>query len=124
MDYNTATAQECADWLACDDGWTKVQTAHGDYAWRHSTLRDDPCSNWSHPYPLTLDAAAGALRSNWRVDYIRDRGEYAGLGDARWYARVFRVPGDITNSVSCEGPDELTARYRAAVASKMEGGKA
>ena len=77
------------------------------------------CDNGG-PYKLTLDAAAAALRRNWRVDYIRDRGNYAELGNARWFARVLLSPGELSNCVCCEGPDELTARYRAAVAARME----
>ena len=133
MDYNNATAQECADWLAVNDGWAWRPWAGEEIhrLWTHPNGDEEleyrgteRLDNEHGPYKLTLDGAAAALPSNWRVDYIRDRGEYAGLGNARWYVRAFRVPGDITNCVSCDGTDELTARYRAAVASRMEGGKA
>ena len=58
---------ELRDWFAARDGWVEVNTDRGGGAWRHSTLLTDPCSNWGHPYPATLDAAAGAMPEgyNW-----------------------------------------------------------
>jgi hypothetical protein len=114
MDYNNATAQECADWLAGDDGWTWRHYA-GDEHWRLWTLAAKNAEQFDHPYPLTLDSAAGALREPWEWDSV-----------CFWTAHVDAYAKHVAKgySVCAEAPDELTARYRAAVASRMEGGKA
>jgi hypothetical protein len=115
MDYNTATAQECADWLAGDDGWKIVNSELPpcSYWWNESTQQqrvlNDP------PYKLTLDAAAGALREPWRLVSIQ-------LNSVGWaFVKAYNAS---VGWLEIEGPDRLTAEYRAAVASRMEGGKA
>ena len=111
MDYNTATAQECADWLAGDDGWEMFD----DGVWR----RDKPGQREyeylynTHPYPLTLDAAAGAMKRPWRLERI----EVA--SDGKNTVTIYN--GYTANRISIEGRDRLTAEYRAAVAARLDG---
>jgi len=67
------TVDEMRDYVAgCLDGgkWKKVRTPHGIEAWRHESLMDDPCSNWGHPLPYTIDAIAGALPPGYLWDSI------------------------------------------------------
>lgn len=103
IDYTTATAQECADWLAEREGWTFKYNS-----WWHPTIMA-----LFHPFPLTLDAAAKALRKPWRLDGIIVW-RTSGLVNVSVYNT------DTWGKVEAEGPDELTARYRAAVAAAME----
>jgi len=112
VNYNEMSAAQCADWLAERDGWVKVKTERGGYAWRKSTMLHDPCSNWGHPFPLTLDAAAGALLEPWRLVRL----EVSKSGRA--LAVIYCESPEKWEHMS--GPDELTARYRAAVAARME----
>ena len=114
MNYNEMTAAQCADWLAEKDGWTW----NAEYGWNDF---GSPVGCWTrgpyetsskHPFALTLDAAAGALREPWRWDEIQwwQDGTVAAL-----YVDV-----RVGQPHSARGPDELTARYRAAVAARME----
>ena len=105
MNYNEMTAAQCADWLAEKDGWTLV----GGF-WVSELLRSVVPS--FHPYPLTLDAAAGALREPWRL--VRLDVSKSG----RALAVIYCESPEKWEHMS--GPDELTARYRAAVAARME----
>ena len=63
------------------------------------------------PYPLTLDAAAGALREPWKLAKTCRI-------DGLYNCTVWRNAGSICTIE--DAPDELTARYRAAVAARME----
>ena len=117
MNYNEMTAAQCADWLAEKDGWyrepdnaiQKDGSLRPLMAWTNE--RTKQYKTWVHPMPITLDAAAGALREPWEMDEIL------------WYAASVyaEIRHKVTwNKIGCEGPDELTARYRAAVAARME----
>jgi hypothetical protein len=134
MNVNDMTAQECADWCADQDGWNyepaKVEgfgaTAH--YWWRYTIDVAHGGRTYAsvHPYPLTIDGAAAALPEGWRLHRLDwcttdeswvaeakkelSQGRYAYRqidaydSDGRWVAAI---------------TDELTARYRLAVACKM-----
>ena len=116
MDYNTATAKECADWLAGDDGWKPLaHDANGNVtAWINETYAS--CGVvLNHPYPLTLDSAAGALRDPLRWDEVL------------WFTASVYVQirnANTEEKIGYEAQDELTARFRVAVASRLEGAKA
>lgn len=126
MNYNEMTAQQCADWLAEKDGWTwrPYAGAADQRLWTHPDGREEleyrgaeRLDNEHGPYKLTLDAAAGALREPWKWDSIEwwDNAVIAryfdnGVRESKFPAFMQRV----------DGPDELTARYRAAVAARME----
>lgn len=120
-DYNTMTAQACADWLAERDGWTKEIDTDGQVSWvqhREKWLNDERAINMTrqyvHPMPMTLDAAAAALREPWDWDEVQ------------WYtAHIEAVVRNIDTGrkIRTTAPDELTARYRAAVAARMEDDK-
>lgn len=118
MNYNEMTAAQCADWLAEKDGWTLVDgetiaADDDDYYPEHWRNKDGRTSE-THPMPLTLDAAAGALREPWRlrsVAYCDDR--------KAWQAIIERV--DKSDTLwTWYAPDRMTAEYRAAVAARME----
>jgi hypothetical protein len=101
MNPNNMTAQQAADWCAVDDGWR----AYPDGLWYkvgHYPLHD-------HPHPLTLDGAAAALPEGWSVNLLFT------YTDGKWGAKAFGPAG----MWSIDGPDELTARYRLAVACRM-----
>ena len=121
MNYNEMTAAQCADWLAEKDGWEWRPYAGADdqRLWTHPDGREEleyrgaeRLDNEHGPYKLTLDAAAGAMKRPWRL--VRVEVNHDG-----------RAMATIYNGAECkwnhaEGPDELTARYRAAVAARME----
>ena len=110
MNYNEMTSAQCADWLAEKDGWLWRPYA-GDEHWRLWTLAAKNAEQFDHPYQLTLDAAAGALREPWVIHRIC------------WHTAHVSVSMWRRNSAcwkNVHGPDELTARYRAAVAARME----
>jgi hypothetical protein len=101
MNVNDMTAQQAADWCANDDKWTH----HSAGWWSEDGLR----SSFSHPHPLTLDGAAAALPEGWSVDLLFT------YTDGNWGAKAFGPAG----MWAINGPDELTARYRLAVACRM-----
>ena len=120
MNYNEMTAAQCADWLAEKDGWTWRPYAGADdqRLWTHPDGREEleyrgaeRLDNEHGPYKLTLDAAAGALREPWRWDEVL-------WWVATVYAEIWHK--DTCEKIGCEAPDELTSRYRAAVAARME----
>jgi len=121
VNYNEMSAQQCADWLAEKDGWTKEIDTDGQVSWvqhREEWLNDERAINltrqYVHPMPLTLDAAAGALREPWKlrsVAYCDDR--------KAWQAIIERPDKQVTLWL-WYAPDRMTAEYRAAVAARME----
>ena len=119
MNLNEMTAAQCADWLAAKDGYVNVGV--GCDFWMHHT---NPTVQVPPPYPLTLDAAAGALREPFYWHEIIWR--YKWDGDVRKFSHVevCMRKGEYTVAewAWTTGHDELTARYRAAVAAKMEDG--
>lgn len=127
-DYNTMTAAQCADWLAERDGWTAF-ARHPDgsiTAWINE--RYASCGVvLTHPMPLTLDAAAAALREPAFITAIRRVVTIANLrcdgSDVVYSWCVDLFTHFDASRKQIEGPDELTARYRAAVAARMEDDK-
>jgi hypothetical protein len=111
IDPNTATAQECADWLAGDDGWTKVfadgyvaNDGLDAYYWKR-----DGRVQWAHPYSVLTPE----LKPPWRLERI----EVA--SDGKNTVTIYN--GYTANRISIDGPDRLTAEYRAAVAARLAG---
>jgi len=106
-DPNTMTLDEIRDWLAARAGCVKVKDSHGGDAWRHKSLMHDPYSNWTHPFPPTLDAAAEAMPKRW------------------WYE--VHIDMAVIDKVSCgagtgscatyfaHGDTEILARFRLAM---------
>ena len=116
MNYNEMTAAQCADWLAENDGWTAF-ARHPDgsiTAWINE--RYASCGVvLTHPMPLTLDAAAGALREPWYLVRVSHYG-------VRWACHIERMNPACERMV-VDAPDRMTAEYRAAVAARMEDDK-
>lgn len=130
MNPNTMTAQECADWCAMDDGWTntieQLAGIHRAYRVRWyrniaSTVPNVNTREWheSHPHPLTLDGAAKALPEGWVWCKCLDVAE----NEDGWYGWNERTQRRSDGVFICDpitnGPDELTARYRLAVACRL-----
>jgi hypothetical protein len=112
IDPNTATAQECADWLAGNDGWhCEIDGEDFERSW--VIQKSLPVRTYFHPYPLTLDAAAGALREPWRLARIEVNANGRALV-------TITKPMPMTWE-QIEGPDRMTAEYRAAVAARLAG---
>lgn len=113
MNYNEMTAAQCADWLEAKD-WIK-SVVDGYATWTRKCPPEVAASPHNYrrtpPYPLTLDAAAGALREPWDWDYIEwwEDGTEASVRNMETGKKLAHL-----------APDELTARYRAAVAARME----
>ena len=111
IDYNTATAQECADWLHKHERW---EWDEGMALW----VRGDGKTSTHTPYPLTLDGAAGALREPWRLvslHIVVDRVDF-------YQVLIEKHNGSVEWKVLLiDGPDRLTAEYRAAVAARLDG---
>jgi len=119
VNYNEMSADQCADWLAEKDGWVKTLAKGADesdgedgHFWAKGGKWQ-----WEHPMPLTLDAAAGALREPWGWSEIE---WWDNAVIARYFNRGVRASGWPAFMQRVDGPDELTARYRAAVAAMME----
>ncbi len=112
MTPNDMTAQEAADWCAEQDGWERT----GCWGYWYKPASGERCRRYkySHPHPLTLDGAAGALPEGLYVsvnhfcDSIRTDVDL-------WEAATVKNGAYIAGT----GPDELTARYRLAVACRM-----
>lgn len=121
MNYNEMTAAQCADWLAERDrwepdngcGWRREIPERREYEYRDT-----------HPMPLTLDAAAGALQEPAFITAIRRVVTIANLrcegSDVIYSWSVDLFTHFDASMRQIVGPDELTARYRAAVAARME----
>ena len=64
MNYNEMSADQCADWLEAKDDWIK-SVVDGYATWTRKCPPEVAASPHNFrrtpPYPLTLDAAAGAL---------------------------------------------------------------
>lgn len=108
MSPNEMTAQQCADWLAERDGWAPFNGG-----WRREIPeRREYEYRDTHPLPLTLDAAAGALPPTWSLAKVSHYGPF-------WACHIERFKPTCERMI-VDAVDELTARYRAAVAARME----
>lgn len=101
------TVDECRDWLAYYDGWEFKYNS-----WWHP---DKPSLQY-HPYSPTLDSAARALNMPMRIFdfHFNDT-------QNQWIIRAYpaqrvTIGGPIMFCYEVSGPDEVTARYRLAVA--------
>jgi hypothetical protein len=110
MNANTMTLSECRDWLAREDGW-KLEaygTGHIWYPKGYPDCRTAIRGAEDHPYPPTLDGAAGALPADLRVVISRDKLSWGCQAWGRWVSVM------VTGA-----PDEITARYRLAVSCRL-----
>lgn len=111
------SAQECVDWLLKEEGWYWVGLNDHDGHWRNSKGQ----RSYYDPFPLTLDGAAKSLKEMWFWKVMRvirnnrngSSGEWVFVCEATRDAR-------INAEVYAVAHDELTARYRAAVAAKAK----
>jgi len=105
---NTMTCDECRDELARRKGWREAfRHRHASGVEQWCWERDGGDESFDHPYPPTLDGAAGALPEGWtlRTLYQCDTG---------WVCSAMLNTANIRGLI--DQPDELTARYRLAVA--------
>ncbi len=115
MNPNTMTAQEAADWCAKDDGWREAfRHRHASGVEQWCWERDGGDESFDHPHPLTLDGAAAALPEGWKLFALKDVGVHSG-----WSSAAIALPPLVVMTRFGHGPDELTARYRLAVACRM-----
>jgi hypothetical protein len=111
MNVNDMTAQQAADWCA-NNQWT----LYAEGMW---VPKAKGRMSRVHPFPLTLDGANAALPVGvagvvieWKFDW--HNGEYCAKAySPRGWGRSFAL------WIDAFGPDELTARYRLAVACRM-----
>ena len=114
------TVEECRDWLADKAGWVKVKGTYGEGTWRHRSTLHDPCSNWGHPIPETLDEAA-RLPEGWLVEIeINSTPECAcKASQYKWNPTVLRWLEWSGFRVYSQAETELLARFRLRVAVEM-----
>jgi hypothetical protein len=101
------TLDELRDWFAARDGWTNdaVPDATGDWEWQKTLRTGDVDKRENHPYPATLDAAAGAMPEQWV--WYKTYAEYSGV-----YNSVH--PRGLGEAITAEVPDtrdEIHDRY-------------
>lgn len=116
MTPNTMTLDEVRDELARRDGWEYTaphkdaetgRVVHGVWSRGKSTL----CF---HPVIATRDGAAAALPKGWTLHALEEVGSLSGWSCAA--IAHYPLPAE-----TCFGhaPDELTARYRLALACRI-----
>ncbi len=111
MNVNDMTAQECADWCGEQDGWRpSTPTDTGNWRWEKTLRTGLVDKREDHPHPLTLSGAAAALPEGWTIWDMEQRGK-------EWV--VGAILANHEREIYCTGPDEMTARYRLAVACGM-----
>lgn len=123
MNPQTMTCDECRDELARRAGWkhiteptdewdadTRSMTMYPEHWIRESTHDVAYC----HPYPPTLDGAAGALPEGWKIRTLYQC-------DTGWVCSAMLNTSNIRGLV--DQPDELTARYRLALCCVIAGEK-
>lgn len=119
MNVNEMTAAECADWCAAQNGWRIFNMPVGPRLYLAPGKPEDADCQTECPYPLTLDGAAAALpdgvcglvierKFDWFNGEVHAKA-YSPMGWGRCGALWIHT----------YGPDELTARYRLAVACGM-----
>ncbi len=116
MTPNEMSLDQCRDWLAREDGWMSgvVEPWH--------------CLGWGrgnermvdHPYPPTLDGAAGAMPEGWTwaKGYTVSVGMGAPPSGVAWSAKFVGDYARLSASVWSTG-NEILDRYRLAVACRM-----
>lgn len=121
MNPQTATIEECRDFVAGAQGWT--QTTDGIWCSPECKDRDDfaacvrsgvlPCLN--HPVPATIDAAAKALPEGWT--WLKHEDIHNGVVTVVW--KAYNIE---TFAVVPSTGDEILDRFRLAVAAIIAGG--
>lgn len=108
MNPQTMTCEECRDELARMDGWHKtLRHRHASGVEQWCWERDGGDESFAHPHPPTLDGAAKALPEGW---YVRNLNHFQDGWDAAAHSKDAKI-----EQVRF-APDELTARYRLALA--------
>lgn len=120
MNPNTMTCEECRDELARMDGWRIFTMPSGTKLYLAPGKPDDADCQTDCPHPPTLDGAAKALPEGWVWCKCLDVAE----NEDGWYGWNERTQRRSDGVFICDpitnAPDELTARYRLAVACRME----
>jgi hypothetical protein len=127
MNPNTMTCDECRDELARRKGWTWDAsfvwhgTGRGAWVKRGTPTDDTQTIEWTivHPYPPTLDGAAAAMPEGRSV---RVNQEPRHKLTPHWLVNAVDIHEDGGRGyvmIDAEAEDELTARYRLAVACRM-----
>lgn len=126
IDPQAMTLDECRDWLAEQDGWHWLAGVEGDPVWCNvEALKTwDPAqvnhpegSQYEHPFPATLDGAAGALPEAW---FTIEQTRFYDDDDSLDWAVAATRPGLVGRyCVRAWATDEITARYRLAVACRL-----
>lgn len=98
------TLDQCREWCAVDMLHHQLD-ALGSRARSEDYYRDPP------PCPPTLDGAAAALPEGWKLRTLYQC-------DTGWVCSAMLNAGNIRGLV--DQPDEITARYRLAVACRMK----
>lgn len=119
MTPNEMSLDQCRDWLAREDGWVTEQdhaiqkdgTLRPLIAWTHKATNREKI--WVHPYPTTIDGAAGAMPEGWEIEIS----QHALRGS--WWACADRVVNHYRKMQTLVAPTELLARYRLAVAVRI-----
>ena len=104
VDPQAMSVDECRAWLAKDEGWELR-----DGIWfRH----DKGFFDLVDLFPANLDGAASSMPDGWwlSLEHVVDQ-----PGEPYWSAMATRN----TEYRQANGPDEITARYRLAVACRL-----
>jgi len=121
MTPNTMTLDEVRDELSRRDGWTREDPIEntGIYVWckPHANYAVKEWCN-CHPHPATLDGAAAALRNEGWGYFINRSWLHGKLNVYCEAVFIHGMPCPLAR-VMTEGPDELTARYRLALACRI-----
>lgn len=107
MTPNEMSLDQCRDWLAREDGYVPILTGDGG-------------AYPPHPYPPTLDGAAGAMPEGWTwaKGYTVSVGMGAPPSGVAWSAKFVGDYARLSASVWSTG-NEILDRYRLAVACRM-----
>ena len=114
MKADIMTIDECCDFIAECKGWKR--SASG-VSWRWPERYGMRMQRPKHPVPPTLDSIAGALPEGWMWVSVRWHPAVALAPEHSWGCNVI----NLRRTGGCEtyGPDEATARARAAVKAWM-----
>ncbi len=120
VDPQGMTLEECLEWLAVADGWERKNRDGLDGVLRTQWYRrsNTGASGFvNFPHEPTLDGAAGALPETWFVcEIMRYYEDDKSLAWSCMASRPGLPPGECRRG---SGPDEITARYRLAVACRL-----